>query len=251
LQIDPRKEIPLAIGSPRVAGGGLTSNPARARRSPVGEGQRKGLGTTKDLFVVGEGGGAALASSSAGAGRRPPQERRSRRGCWLCRATRGSRGCGGRSWWRGCAQTAILWRGGGSSPWPAMAAMACPRGHTAAPLYRHERRDATTLRERSVAGTRLPQGVCAGLGRNARQGKGADGPVVNSGCGRRRMRELHVAAQTSRAASVRATPWEDARPRRRGWCGAGEARAGARRRVLVPNCFTVPLFDCDFLPILQ
>jgi hypothetical protein len=130
-------------------------------------------------------------------------------------------------------------------PWRARADTPQP------PLYRHERRDATTLRERSVAGTRLPQGVCAGLGRNARQGKGADGPVVNSGCGRRRMRELHVAAQTSRAASVRATPWEDARPRRRGWCGAGEARAGARRRVLVPNCFTVPLFDCDFLPILQ
>jgi hypothetical protein len=129
-------------------------------------------------------------------------------------------------WWRGCAQTAIMWRGGGSSPWAAMAAMACPRGQTAAPLYSHERRDATTLRERSVAGTRMPRGVCASLGRSARQGKGADRPVVNNGCDRRRTQELHVATQTSRAASMCAAPWEGVRPRpTRG----PDAKGGGRR----------------------
>jgi hypothetical protein len=45
-----------------AAGGGPASNPERARRSPVGEEQRKGLGTTTDPFVAGEGGRAARAS---------------------------------------------------------------------------------------------------------------------------------------------------------------------------------------------
>jgi hypothetical protein len=56
------KKTPLAIGSSGVAGGGPTSNPARARRSPAGEEQREGLGTTKNPFVAGEGSGAAWAS---------------------------------------------------------------------------------------------------------------------------------------------------------------------------------------------
>jgi hypothetical protein len=42
---------------------------------------------------------------AGGAGRPRPQELHSRRGGWPYRATRGSRGYGGRSWWRGCAQT--------------------------------------------------------------------------------------------------------------------------------------------------
>jgi hypothetical protein len=40
-------------------------------------------------------------------------------------------------------------------------------------------------------------------------------------------------------------------PGHRGRRSSGAARAGARRRVLAPNCFTVPLFDRAFLPILQ
>jgi hypothetical protein len=59
---DVGKMFPLAIRSSRAAGGGPATNPARARRSPTGEEQREGLGTTKDPFVAKERGEAARAS---------------------------------------------------------------------------------------------------------------------------------------------------------------------------------------------
>jgi hypothetical protein len=68
------------------------------------------------------------------------------------------------------------------------------------------------------------------LGRRARQGESADGPVGTPVCGHRRTRELHVADQTLRAASVRAMPWEGVVPRS-ARCPDGKAGATRARRA--------------------
>jgi hypothetical protein len=69
------------------------------------------------------------------------------------------------------------------------------------------------------------------LGRCARQGEGADRLRGNRGCGRRCTRKLHMAARTSRVASVHATSWEGAvtQSARGPNCKAGAARVQRQR----------------------
>jgi hypothetical protein len=117
----PEKTSPLAMWPLAMAGGAGRPNSGDSGegsgREIVGEGARAHLG----LIGARVGVGRPATSAADGGGWRLPLQPASRRGCRSCRAIRGSGGCGGGSWWRVRARMAVLWHGGGSSPWAAMA----------------------------------------------------------------------------------------------------------------------------------
>jgi hypothetical protein len=108
---------PAAAGRPKSGGSG------------EGDGRERvwgGGGAHLGSIWAGVGGGEASGGSADGGGRRLPLRPSLRRGCRPCWAILGSRGCGRGSWWWGCAQVAVRWRGGGNSPRAAMAARLQP-----------------------------------------------------------------------------------------------------------------------------
>jgi hypothetical protein len=116
------KISPLAMWPLAMAGGAGRPNSGDSGegsgREIVGEGARAHLG----LIRAGVGGRETGGERGRRRGQRLPLRPASRRGCRSCRAIHGSGGCGRGSWWRVRARMAVRWRGGGSSPWAAMAA---------------------------------------------------------------------------------------------------------------------------------